>query len=80
MTYEQYNAALKDQYYAHPTDIADAIQKLTGCFDQDKLTDALYEIQAICDNPYNRDYWRTLYVALATISEAVATNEIKKEA
>lgn len=78
MTYEQYKAALKDQYYAHPTDIAEAIQKLTGCFDQEKLTDALYEIQIICDNHYNCDYWRTLYVALATISEAVATNEIRK--
>lgn len=78
MTYEQYKAALKDQYYAHPTDIAAAIQALTGCFDQDKLTDALYDIQAICDNDHNRDYWRTLYVALATISEAVATNEIRK--
>lgn len=35
----------------------------------DQLTDALYEIQAIAQNEYNKDYWRVLYNALIRLSD-----------
>lgn len=33
------------------------------------LIDAVYWIKAAAQNPYNADYWRTLYNALEAITE-----------
>ena len=37
-----------------------------------QLTDALYYLDALCENSLNNDYFRTLYNTLATIAENTA--------
>lgn len=32
------------------------------------LTECLYQIKAIAENPYNSDYWRTFYKVLSDIT------------
>lgn len=55
-----------------PGDIADAIQILTNnSIGNDKLHDALYNLKANADNPYNSDYHRELYYALVLIADKV---------
>lgn len=39
------------------------------------LTDALVHIMALAQNPYNQDYWRTLYRVLEKFTEKMQIKE-----
>lgn len=66
-----------DGYEVHPTDIAEKLLTLADLditeeekdIARDQLTDALYYLDCICENPMNNDYHRTFYNVLATITE-----------
>lgn len=36
---------------------------------KEELTEAIYQLKAIAENPYNFDYWRILYNVLLKITE-----------
>lgn len=36
---------------------------------KEELTEAIYQLKAIAENPYNSDYWRILYNVLLKIAE-----------
>lgn len=74
-----YRKATPDGYEVHPTDISDALSKLAD-FGNDTeaeevakndLAEALYNLDTICQNEYNNNYYRTLYNVLARIAENV---------
>ena len=37
---------------------------------ESELQDAIYQLKAIAENPYNSDYWRVLWNALQNMTEA----------
>ena len=55
-------------------DIARKIQELSNAPAESigALTDAVYQLKAIAQNEYNRDYWRVLYNALDMIVDTTA--------
>ncbi len=59
------------QYY--PQEIAETLCKLAdGEADGkpvEECTEALYQLKAIAENPYNSDYYRTLYKVLERLTE-----------
>lgn len=69
-----------NNYEVMPDDIANALVKLVDFGNdtesenqaKDHLTDALYYLDAICQNKYNSDYFRTFYNVLATIADKSA--------
>lgn len=36
---------------------------------KEELTEAIYQLKAMAENPYNSDYWRILYNVLLKITE-----------
>ena len=66
-----------NSYEVHPTDIVEKLLTLADLditeeekdIAREQLTDALYHLDAICENPHNCDYHRTFYNVLATITE-----------
>lgn len=58
----------------HPIDIAYSLHTLVQDNSDDvriiesDLQEAMYQLKAIADNPYNSEYWRTLYKALSLIA------------
>lgn len=73
MNYKDYKELTNDyNRRTFSADIADAIQVLTNnSIDKDKLNDAIYNLKATADNPYNSDYHRDLYYALVLIADKV---------
>lgn len=77
------NYKMVDGYEIDPYTITDKLVTLANIdttkdtFDttRQQLTDALYYLDAVCQNRYNNDYFRTLYNTLATIAE---NTEFKK--
>ena len=65
---KKYNEA---SYY-DCNDIAEKLIELANMEDDGKLGEellnALYQIQATAQNPYNSDYWRVLYNVLLAIT------------
>lgn len=69
-----------DGYEVHPTDIVEKLLTLADLeiteeeknIARDQLTDALYYLDGICENPHNYDYHRTFYNVLATIADKTA--------
>lgn len=60
------NKMIHSPYY--PEDIAYTLDKLTfGMNDTQDLTEAIYWIKNAAENPYNHDYWRTLYQVLSEL-------------
>ena len=55
---------------AYPEEISERLQKLTHQPEEtrEQMKEALYDLLAICENPYNREEYRTLYKALATLA------------
>ena len=51
--------------------MAENLNKLAGGNEQgqtvEAIEQALYNIKAIAENPYNSDYWRTLWQALTVV-------------
>lgn len=58
--------------YYDCNDIAESLIKLSGLEDDGQLgkelLDALYQIKAMAQNPYNSDYYRVLYNVLLKIT------------
>lgn len=59
--------------YYDCNDIAEKLLELAGLDDSngelgEELLDALYQIKAIAENPYNSDYYRVLYNVLLKIA------------
>lgn len=60
----------------YPEEIAETLYNLSADMDaQDykeqelkDLTNALYDLKAICENEHNQDYYRTLWKALERLS------------
>ena len=63
------------KFEKYPEEIAKTLYNLSADIDaQDyeeqkeeelkDLTNALYDLKAICENEHNQDYWRTLWKAL----------------
>lgn len=53
--------------YYDGEDIAEKLTNISGIEDngiKDELTDAIYQVKAMAENPYNSDYWRILYNVL----------------
>ena len=66
----------KAVYY--PEEISEAMLAIGGSeldCKPEELQQALYEIKTIAENPYNSDYWRTLYYALERMAEVYEQNE-----
>ncbi len=59
------------KYY--PNEIAETLCKLSGEAVTEKVieecTETLYQLKAIAENPYNSDYYRTLYKVLEKVTE-----------
>jgi hypothetical protein len=59
----------------YPDEIANVLCKIAFDYpDKDTIKqceDALYQLKAIAENPYNSDYYRTLY----KVFETIANNE-----
>ena len=55
----------------YPDEIAETLCKLAFDFPDEKTikecTEALHDLRAIAENPYNKDYFRTLYKVLETL-------------
>lgn len=51
---------LKKVAEGHP-DFSEYADDLT----EDKVKEGLYQLEAICQNPYNSDYWRNLFALIA---------------
>jgi len=66
-----------DGYEVYPTDIAEKLLTLADLeiteeekdIAREQMTDALYHLDAICQNRYNDDKFRTLYNVLAHIAD-----------
>lgn len=57
--------------YYDCTDIAEKLIALSGTEDGEmveELTDAIYQLKAMAENPYNEDCWRILYNVLLNIA------------
>lgn len=56
----------------HPIDIAEAFEDFVFT-DEEKagLEEALYQLKAINDNPYNSEYWRILYRVIGDVADYV---------
>lgn len=63
------------KFEKYPGEIAETLYNLSADMDamdyeEEKeqelmdLTNALYDLKAICENEHNQDYWRTLWKAL----------------
>lgn len=81
MTNYDYRKADPNGYEVHPEDIAEKLTRLAD-FGNDTeaeeraksdILDAVYHLDAICQNEYNADYFRTFYNVLARVAE---NNEI----
>lgn len=55
---------------AYPEEISERLQKLTHQPEEtrEEMKEALYDLLAICENPYNREKYRTLYNALSILA------------
>lgn len=55
---------------AYPEDIAERLQKLTHQPEEtrEEMSEALYNLLAICENKYNDEKYRTLYKALSILA------------
>ena len=63
---------MKFEYF--PNEIAEALAKLAGETDPEIIGNAggaLYDLKAICENPYNMKYYRDLYRLLERVAAAV---------
>ena len=68
--------------YIGVEDITDFLTRLTGATDDEKteINDGLYYLQTCAQNPYNAEYFRTLYKALIvatgkTLEKGVFNND-----
>lgn len=54
-----------------PDEIADVLINLANVSDEtkDDLIEAIYQLQAIAQNKYNNDYYRTFYNVLIMLTE-----------
>ena len=55
-----------------PEDIADVLCQLTGVageIERQACVDALYQIRATAENPYNSDYYRVFYTVLSRLTD-----------
>lgn len=63
-----------NNYY--PSEIANRLCNFSECSVDEgiriesELQDAIYQLKAIAENPYNSDYWRVLWNALQNMTEA----------
>ena len=58
--------------YYDGEDIAEKLMSISGIEDngiKDELTDAIYQVKVMADNPYNSDHWRILYNVLLKAAE-----------
>lgn len=56
----------------HPEDVTDALCRLTGITgeaERQACEDALYQLHATAENPYNFDYYRIFYAVLSQLTE-----------
>lgn len=61
---------MKFEYF--PGDIAAALAKIGGETDPEIIENAigaLYDLKAICENKYNKDYYRDFYRLLEKVTE-----------
>lgn len=68
----------KTEYY--PGDIADAfceLLKIDNSTTKEQLEDALYQLKAIVENPYNSQFYTTLYMVLESLTYRVGTGEVR---
>ena len=69
---------INTEYY--PQEVAETIAQLaelSHLTDQKDLTDFFYDLIAIAENKYNRDYFRTAWNALQTICERFERGDIQ---
>ena len=72
-----YDYRMANGYEVHPEDISDKLLKVANMdltqeeeeIAIEQLTEALYHLDAICQNRYNDDKFRTLYNVLAYIAD-----------
>lgn len=60
--------------YYNSEDITKKLMSISEIEDngiKDELTDAIYQIKAMAENPYNSDRWRILYNVLLKVAEEV---------
>ena len=62
-----------DYYYYSSEDIAKVICKLSGNAEDGKTYEdcelAIYDLKCVCENPYNSDFFRTLWKTLQQLTE-----------
>ena len=61
-------------YHYYPEDIVNALEKASykklSEMEKSDCINALDQLRAICQNPYNFDFYRTFYKLLETITDA----------
>lgn len=73
--------------YNHPSEISEALYKLITVHGEsetepaalEELENAIYNLQAMAENPYNSEYWRTLYKALSGLVETESNIKFEME-
>lgn len=61
----------ESSYYGNE-DITEKLLNIAEIKDEEikeELTEAIYQLKAMAENPYNSDYWRILYNVLLKITE-----------
>lgn len=66
---------MKFEYF--PADIVNALASVASETDPEILenaTGAIYDLKAICENPYNSDYYKDLYRLLEKVTDKIENN------
>lgn len=64
----------------HPTDIVDALCEILHIENEaikKDLEEAMYQLMAIVENPYNHDFYKTMYMVLESLTYRVGTGDVR---
>lgn len=66
-----------DGYNVYASDVSDVLKKLSG-IDEEEIEDGVYYLHTTGTNPYNHNYHRALYQALAVITDRIQGEEYSR--
>lgn len=70
----------KFEFSYHPTEIVDALCEILHIENEavkKDLEEAMYQLLAIVENPYNSDFYRTMYMVLESLTYRVETRDVR---
>ncbi len=70
----------KFEFDYHPTEIVDALCEILHIENEavkKDLEEAMYQLMAIVENPYNHDFYKTMYMVLESLTYRVETGDVR---